>query len=348
VTELNYDLLGGADDNDIGYADDGDSEILVSEREEPLYGQEFALNEDFFDEGVSYSADAAAVETEAVTDDVLQAEAVVEPESALEKDDGHEKVEKKTAASKTHKVFKLLFALALLFLAAELIWLFVITPLRPFNAVTINGIDFSLIEKDYVLRKAGINDRSSFLFFDENAAKIKLLEIPLIEDAKVEKHFPGTITLNLSQRKPVALFLINANGKSMPAFFDRHGVVFMAGNEERFKSLPVISGLETANISLGQRLSSVYIPLFENLDNLSKKAPELLEAISEIEINKKAYDGFDVTLFPSHSPVRIRMNKNLDEDTIRYMFLVLDVLEAKNEVVSEIDFRMGTASYFIK
>jgi hypothetical protein len=42
------------------------------------------------------------------------------------------------------------------------------------------------------------------------------------------------------------------------------------------------------------------------------------------------------------------MNKNLDEDTIRYMFLVLDVLEAKNVVVSEIDFRMGTASYFIK
>ncbi|MDR1231737.1 MAG: cell division protein FtsQ, partial [Spirochaetaceae bacterium] len=85
-----------------------------------------------------------------------------------------------------------------------------------------------------------------------------------------------------------------------------------------------------------------------NLDKLSVAAPGLYQAISEIHINQRTYDGFDVTLFPSHSPVKIRINADLDEETIGRMFLLIDALEAKGEEVSEIDFRTGTASYIVK
>ena len=113
--------------------------------------------------------------------------------------------------------------------------------------------------------------------------------------------------------------------------------------------MPVVSGLEIADpVAEGTRLASVYIPLFENLDRLSSASPNVYQAISEIEINKKTYDGFDVTLFPSHAPVKIRMNADLGEEAVGYVFLLLDVLEAEGVQVSEIDYRTGTASYILK
>ena len=273
-----------------------------------------------------------------------EAEFVRAASASVPADDPIEKKE----PSRIHRVFKILFFVCILFLCAEIVWFFLITPMRPFSVISIVGIDFSIVDRSVILDKAGINEKTSYLTFDENAAEKNVALIPVVESVKIIKHFPGAVTIHLIPRRAVALFLGASVGKTEPAYFDRHGVVFQIGGDaRRFRSLPVVSGLETGHIFEGSRLSSVYIPLFENLDMLALKAPELFEAISEIGINKKTYDSFDITLYPSHSPVRIRMNAGLDEETMRYMFLVLDVLEAKNERVSEIDFRAGTASYFI-
>jgi cell division protein FtsQ len=254
------------------------------------------------------------------------------------------------------RVFKTLFFVCVIFFAGELVWLFLITPMRPFSSVTVvigaTGIDSGgLIEKDEVLRRAGINAKTSYLSLDTKTAERNLSAFPVIDSAKVVKFFPGTVRVTVVPRKSVALFLRNLNGKTVPVYFDKRGVVFETGSHDgAFLSVPVISGMEMddARIAEGERLPGVYIPLFENLDRLSSASPKLYEAISEIEINRKTYDGFDVTLFPSHSPVKIRMNAELDEETVGYVFLLVDVLAEKGEQVSEIDFRTGTASYTLK
>jgi cell division protein FtsQ len=46
--------------------------------------------------------------------------------------------------------------------------------------------------------------------------------------------------------------------------------------------------------------------------------------------------------------VRVRVSEDITEETIRYMFLMIDVLSAKNANIDEIDFRTGTATYKIK
>jgi cell division protein FtsQ len=258
--------------------------------------------------------------------------------------------------SRIRKVFKTLFFVCVIFFTGELVWLFVITPMRPFSSIVVTvaatGNDSGgFIEKDEVLRRAGINAKTSYLSLDAKTAERNLGAFPPIDSAKVVKYFPGTVRITVVPRKSVALFLQSLNGKTIPVYFDKRGVVFETGNEGgTFLSVPVISGMEmdTGRIAEGDRLPGVYIPLFENLDRLSSASPKLYEAISEIEINRKTYDGFDVTLFPSHSPVKIRMNADLDEETVGYVFLLVDVLAEKGEEVSEIDFRTGTASYTLK
>ncbi|MDR1470851.1 MAG: FtsQ-type POTRA domain-containing protein [Spirochaetaceae bacterium] len=261
-----------------------------------------------------------------------------------------------SAPSRVQKVFRMLFFVCVMFFIGELVWLFLITPMRPFSSVVVSvvtGIEFGSLEKAEVknelLRAAGIGAKTSYLSLDTRAAEKNLSAVPFIESAKVVKQFPGTVRITVVPRKRVALFLRNVNGKIAPVYFDKHGVVFKIGSEaDAFLSVPVVSGFETEPVAEGTRLPSVYIPLFENLDKLSSASPKLYEAISEIAVNKKTYDGFDVTLFPLHFPVKIRMNAELDEETIGNAFLLLDVLKAKGEQVSEIDFRAETASYIVK
>jgi cell division protein FtsQ len=86
---------------------------------------------------------------------------------------------------------------------------------------------------------------------------------------------------------------------------------------------------------------------FAALEHLHDTAPELLAVLSEIRINRKAYDGFDLILYPSHNPVKVRVSE-LNEDMLRYMMLVIDVFFSKDIPVEEIDFRTSTASYTVK
>jgi cell division protein FtsQ len=251
--------------------------------------------------------------------------------------------------SRAQKVFKALFFVCAVFFAGELLWLFFVTPLRPLSSLVISGIDTLPLEQDDLMKKAGITARTSYMTFDTARAEKNLAAIPAVESVKAVKRFPGTARISLVPRKNIALFLVNIDGKTVPAYFDKYGVVSkIGGTKEEFLSVPVVSGLETDSITEGSRLPSVYARLFESLDRLASDSPKSYQAISEIEINKKTYDGFDITVFPSHAPVKVRMNADIDEETIGRMFVAIDVLEAKNEQVSEIDLRTETASYIVK
>jgi cell division protein FtsQ len=91
----------------------------------------------------------------------------------------------------------------------------------------------------------------------------------------------------------------------------------------------------------------MYIPFFRELEKMSSSSPELLGAISEIGINRKPFDGFDLVLYPMHNKVRVRVNE-LNEDMLRYTLLMVDVLASNENGINSFDFRSGIASYVPK
>jgi cell division protein FtsQ len=90
------------------------------------------------------------------------------------------------------------------------------------------------------------------------------------------------------------------------------------------------------------------VPLVESLYELSRSSPELLSAISEIRIEQKTWEGFDLVLYPVHSSIRVRMENSLTEDGLRYMLLMLDVFKGSYEKPAEVDLRSGMGSYRVK
>jgi len=253
---------------------------------------------------------------------------------------------KKKSTEKIEKGLKRLLIIAGIIFAAELIWLLGISPFIPFSTVDVHGFhDFS---RSKILYLGGIDDNSSYFSTNVNLVKERLSSNILVESAVVMKRFPDKLSIYLNPRKPAAVTLVNTNLGQAMMYIDRQGVIYKieedASMERAF--IPVISGIE--NPQLNMRLPSALIPLMYNLGEISVSSPELLSAISEIKLEKKAWDGYDLVLFPVHSSIKVRVENNLTEESLRYILLMLNVFERDNNRPQEIDFRSGMGSYKIK
>ncbi|MDR2028112.1 MAG: FtsQ-type POTRA domain-containing protein [Treponema sp.] len=254
-------------------------------------------------------------------------------------------------SSKMDRRLKAGIVVLAIILGAELIWLLGVSPWMPLSVVEVEGIPE--LDKAMVLAQAGIDGRSSFMSVNAGASEYALESLHQIGSARITKRFPDTVSISLEPRKAVAFSLAAVGGKISPVFFDKQGVVFKIGKGDSEKeaippSLPIISGLIFEQAVLGMRLPAMFSTLLADLERINSTAPELLRAVSEIQINRKIYGGFELILYPVYYPVKVRLGRELKEDTLRYMLLLIDVFNAQGLDVEELDFRTGTASYTIK
>lgn len=250
--------------------------------------------------------------------------------------------------SRISKGLKRLFIIAAIVFAAELIWLFGISPFIPFSTIEVHS--FEAFERNDVLRIAGIDDTSSFFSININEVKENISAHILVESAAVNKRFPDKLSIFLTPREPAAVALTTINSKPALVYVDRQGVFYKAEEKALQEiNIPVISGIENPQVYM--RLPDALVPLTESLSVISRTSPELLSAISEVRIERKAWEGFEIVLYPVHSSIKVRMENNLTDYTLRYMLLMLNVFESshdKSALPEEIDFRSGIGSYRIQ
>jgi len=250
------------------------------------------------------------------------------------------------SSKKIEKSLKRLLLIAGIIFAAEIIWLFVVSPFIPFSHIEVHG--FTGFERAQVLSQAGINERSSFISTNVREIREKLGANVLVESAIVIKRFPDKLSIFLTPRKAAAVTLAAVGSRQVPMCVDRHGVVFKIAEDDfqETQGLPILSGIENAGVNM--RLPSGLVSLVESISVISVSSPELLSAVSEIRVERKAWDGFDLVLFPVHSSIKVRLENNLTEDVLKYMFLMLNVFESASPMPEEIDFRSGMGSYKLK
>jgi hypothetical protein len=138
-------------------------------------------------------------------------------------------------------------------------------------------------------------------------------------------------------------------GQTEAVLFDSSGLVYQIGLDKHpLNSVPIISGLRFENIKAGARLPELLLPLLADIEKLRKEAPELLAAISEIQVSSTRTGAYDLTLWTNKSPAQIRIGSRLAAEKLRYALLLADVLAGKGLVAQEIDYRTATASYTLK
>lgn len=189
-----------------------------------------------------------------------------------------------------------------------------------------------------------------FMNFSTNEAKSLLLSVPGVENVNVSKRFPNKVHIHVTERKPVAMTFVSSNGRTVPVEIDKNGVLFngITNSANSDTSLPLISGIPVENIPEGMRIPQKYRALMEQIDQIRSLSQNYFAAVSEIHVIPKEYGNYELVLYPIHSQTRILTGRQLNEESLQYMMVALDVVNALEPDVEEIDLRYGSVTYRTK
>ena len=251
----------------------------------------------------------------------------------------------KKGDDKTVRSLKIIFAVLILFGLLEVGFYKFIRPCLTYPKVLIEGNStYSSGEIVEMLRP--MNVKNWFSFNVDSAAAI-ISSSSGIDSVTVKKIFPDKIYINVFERKPVAMTFINRGGKSLAFQIDRSGVIFPEKSPESidFSSIPIISGLPVEHLSEGMRIPQKYRTLIEQIFEIRQTGQKYFAAISEICVIPKEYGNYELVLIPEGSKIKVLTDRTLNEDALKYMMVVLDVVKSIDSDVSEIDLRYGSVSY---
>ncbi|MBN2655429.1 MAG: FtsQ-type POTRA domain-containing protein [Spirochaetales bacterium] len=197
---------------------------------------------------------------------------------------------------------------------------------------------------------AGIETGHYYYNLDAGDIKSRLEKYPPIRKASVEKIFPDKLQLYLFGRKAVAQSILNINEKSVPVAIDGEGVVFEKGEDMDDWDLPVISGINFTSVQLGDGFPVPLLPLLEDLENMRDRDRALYDLISEIRVEKRGEQGYDLILFLHNYPLKARTGRKLDGDVLKNIIMVFDVLKQQKltEKIGEVDFRSKEIIYRLR
>ncbi|WP_296328128.1 FtsQ-type POTRA domain-containing protein [uncultured Treponema sp.] len=258
-------------------------------------------------------------------------------------------VRKRKAVSDTKmnaiKIFAAIFGILLL---CELCVYFFVVPCL--DKVEISWSGLSSYTKESMSGVISSCAGKKFMNFSTNEAKSLLMSVPGIESVQVSKRFPNKVYIHVSERKPVAMTFVSANGRTVPVEIDKNGVLFSttANSADSDSSLPLISGIPVENIPEGMRIPQKYRALMEQIDSIRSLSQNYFAAVSEIHVIPKEYGNYELVLYPIHSRTRILTGRQLNEESLQYMMVALDVVNALEPDVEEIDLRYGSVTYRTK
>ena len=257
-------------------------------------------------------------------------------------------VQKEEGGDKKIKIVKAIFGLLCFFLVAELVIYKYVMPAFSSPKVTVSGQKLYTAEE--IAEKLLPMNSTNWANFNVSEAVAILSSEPGFDNVVVEKKFPDRIFINVVEREPVAVTFIVDDGFTNPVQIDRNGVLFPVKDKTEIDSnlIPIISGLPVEHMSGGMRIPSKYRPLIDQIYKISSLGKNYFAGISEICVLPKDTGNYELALIPSQSKVKVLTDRSLNEDALKYMMVVLDVVNKIGADVYEIDLRYGSVSCKIR
>ncbi len=260
----------------------------------------------------------------------------------------HRRPRRATDPSSGSRFLVILAVVLSVILAAYVMAVTVVLPWVRISRVVVQA-DFD-IDRQALLDLAGLDGPRYYFGVRPDGVASRVEEHPLIRSASVERVFPNTVRLELLRRRAVATAVMSQGGRSVPVALDETGMIYDSGGHLADRDVPVLSGIGFEGDVVGSRLPSGLEPLMRSLHELRVSSPEIYGLISELHVENRGSDGFDVLMYTEGFRVPVRMNGTIDENTCTYALMVLDVLTQRGEAedIAEVDFRSGEIVYRMK
>jgi cell division protein FtsQ len=176
---------------------------------------------------------------------------------------------------------------------------------------------------------AGVEKGTNLFAVDFDALREQLETVPLVESVNIQRRFPSTLVITVTER--VAVAQIRGRSHGIPFLVDRHGVVMPATRSGQ--ALPLIEGLKIDTLRPGSRVDDPGV--LQALDILT--ACEALGLGAQV-----ALESFDLN-YPEFITVRVngettvRFPRHSARDKLIRMVSVLQLAREQGRRVKTVD-----------
>lgn len=153
---------------------------------------------------------------------------------------------------KRKKQRRIAFAIFLLVIAVILMLL--LTPFFDIKYIGVTG--HNKIPENMIVETSGISYGENIFKLNVKKMKIKLKELPYVDNVKIIRKLPDSVVIEIGERKPIVSVVV---GESF-AYMDENGRILEIVKQN---NLPVLEGIKTT-IKLGNFISDEYPDMFEN------------------------------------------------------------------------------------
>ncbi|MBQ7159545.1 MAG: cell division protein FtsQ/DivIB [Treponema sp.] len=250
---------------------------------------------------------------------------------------------KSKSDSKTLAIKVILAVLCFLLFSEAVIYLFIVPCLNPVKISWRGLAGYSEAEMNTVI--APVSKRN-WIHFTKGEVCSLVGTVAGIESVNVVKRFPDRVILTVKERVPVAMICVTQGGRTVPVQVDKNGILFPPTAQTISLSLPLISGIPVEHIPEGMRLPAKYRGLIDQIATLRALPQNYFAGISEIHVVPKEYGNYELVLYPLHSQTKVYVDRQLNEETLKYMMVTIDVVNTLEKDVSVIDLRYGSVVYY--
>ncbi|RLB83328.1 MAG: hypothetical protein DRH17_02805 [Deltaproteobacteria bacterium] len=154
-----------------------------------------------------------------------------------------------------------------------------------FEARTITVEGNQWLSKETILKQAGLKLRENILSVNLAAVRYRLMALPMVAAAEIDRELPDAIHIRVRERIPVAIVDLD------PHFYlDEEGKMFRSVESPDNVMLPVVTGLALSDI-----------------DSSDSSSPRLIGAVMEVLRLSRLYQN----VIPSHALRRIHIDREM-------------------------------------
>jgi len=191
------------------------------------------------------------------------------------------------------------------------------------------------LTREQIIQTVGLVEGRNIFTFDLGEAKKSLRELPQVEDVLVQRHLPHRITIDVSERRPVAWLCATAEEdpatSTTACLIDARGIAIRTWTIlPEYLHLPIICGVNLENVAPGQRVPDLDVQAALELVRLTFQSTRY--DVRTIDISKHY-----CLVVTDRTRVKVTFGLDRIADQLARLNLLLDHLEPSRREIQTVN-----------
>lgn len=204
-----------------------------------------------------------------------------------------------------------------------------VSGIRLFSLERIEVSRMKRVSRDEIIALAGVKPGDPMLRLDLKRVAEQIEKNPWVETLRLRRHFPSTLTIELTEREPVAVV-----NMGYLYYLDSKGEIFKPLTEGDRLDYPIFTGITEEDLGKDPAGTKAMISTALGIMDLLRKGTTFrLENVSEIHLDK----GYGYTLFTAEGGIPVKLGNGDFQAKLARLSRIYGDLAAQSSALEYID-----------